>query len=95
MDRFASSRSTGPRRSTARPWSLHQSLARVSTDVAADADTRSVILTGSGTTFSAGGGFSYMQDNIDNAEMRKQTMLEARAIVPGIVPASDSGHRRG
>ncbi len=64
---------------------LHQSLARVWTEIASDAEARVVILTGSGATFSAGGDFGYMQDNIDNAEMRKQTMLEARAIVRGIV----------
>lgn len=64
---------------------MHQSLARVWTDIAADADARVVILTGSGTTFSAGGDFDYMQDNIDDAEKRRQTMIEARAIVRGIV----------
>lgn len=64
---------------------LHQALARVWTDIGADADARVVILTGSGTAFSAGGDFGYMQDNIDDAEMRRQTMLEARAIVRGIV----------
>ena len=64
---------------------LHQSLARVWTDIAADAEARVVILTGSGRAFSAGGDFGYMQDNIDNAEMRRQTMIEARAIVHGIV----------
>ncbi|TPG36561.1 enoyl-CoA hydratase/isomerase family protein [Mycolicibacterium hodleri] len=64
---------------------LHQALARVRTDIAEDADARVVILTGSGNAFSAGGDFGYMQDNIDDAEMRRQTMLEARAIVRGIV----------
>ena len=64
---------------------LHQALARVWTDIAADAEARVVILTGSGRAFSAGGDFGYMQDNIDNAEMRRQTMIEARAIVHGIV----------
>ena len=64
---------------------LHQSLARVWTDIAADAEARVVILTGSGRAFSAGGDFGYMQDNIDNAEIRRQTMIEARAIVHGIV----------
>ena len=64
---------------------LHQALAKVWTDIAADPDARVVIMTGSGSTFSAGGDFGYMQDNIDDAEMRTQTMLEARAIVRGIV----------
>jgi enoyl-CoA hydratase/carnithine racemase len=64
---------------------MHQALARVWTDIAEDADARVVILTGNGTTFSAGGDFGYMQDNIDDPEMRRQTMLEARAIVRGIV----------
>jgi enoyl-CoA hydratase/carnithine racemase len=64
---------------------MHQALARVWTDIAADADARVVIMTGSGSNFSAGGDFGYMQDNIDDAVMRTQTMLEARAIVRGIV----------
>ena len=64
---------------------LHQALAKVWTDIAADPEARVVIMTGSGSTFSAGGDFGYMQDNIDDAEMRRQTMLEARAIVRGIV----------
>jgi enoyl-CoA hydratase/carnithine racemase len=64
---------------------LHQALARVWTAIAEDVDARVVILTGSGSAFSAGGDFGYMQDNIDDAEMRRQTMVEARAIVRGIV----------
>jgi enoyl-CoA hydratase len=64
---------------------MHQALAKVWTDIAADTDARVVIMTGSGSTFSAGGDFGYMQDNIDDAEMRAQTMLEARSIVRGIV----------
>lgn len=64
---------------------MHQALAKVWTDIAADVDARVVIMTGSGSTFSAGGDFGYMQDNIDDAKMRAQTMREARAIVRGIV----------
>ncbi|BBZ27310.1 enoyl-CoA hydratase [Mycolicibacterium madagascariense] len=64
---------------------LHQALARVWSALAEDAEARVVILTGSGFAFSAGGDFGYMQENIDDAEMRTQTMLEARAIVRGIV----------
>lgn len=64
---------------------LHQALAKVWTLIAEDTEARVVVLTGSGSAFSAGGDFGYMQDNIDDAEMRRQTMLEARAIVRGIV----------
>lgn len=64
---------------------LHQALARVWTHIAEDTDARVVILTGSGSAFSAGGDFGYMQQNIDDAEMRRLTMLEARAIVRGII----------
>jgi len=64
---------------------LHQALAKVWTGIAEDADARVVIMTGSGSTFSAGGDFGYMQENIDDAAMRTQTMREARAIVRGIV----------
>lgn len=64
---------------------MHQAMAKVWTNIAADPDARVVILTGSGSAFSAGGDFGYMQENIDDAEMRTQTMIEARAIVRGIV----------
>jgi enoyl-CoA hydratase len=64
---------------------MHQAMARVWTDIAGDTEARVVILTGSGSAFSAGGDFGYMQDNIDDAELRRQTMLEARAIVRGII----------
>ncbi|MBJ7336398.1 enoyl-CoA hydratase/isomerase family protein [Mycolicibacterium sp.] len=64
---------------------LHQALARVWSALAEDAEARVVIVTGNGSAFSAGGDFGYMQENIDDAAMRTQTMLEARAIVRGIV----------
>jgi enoyl-CoA hydratase len=64
---------------------MHQALARVWTDIAADPEARVVIVTGSGSAFSAGGDFGYMQENIEDAELRAQTMVEARNIVRGIV----------
>jgi enoyl-CoA hydratase len=64
---------------------MHQALARVWSDIAADSDARVVIVTGSGSAFSAGGDFGYMQENIDDLELRRQTMVEARKIVRGIV----------
>ena len=64
---------------------LHQRLARLWTRIDEDADARAVIVTGSGNAFSAGGDFGYMQENIDDAEMRAQTMEEGRAIIAGMV----------
>lgn len=65
--------------------SLHQALARVWDHLAADDDARVVVLTGEGANFSAGGDFGYMQENIDDAELRAQTIDEGRAIVAGMV----------
>jgi enoyl-CoA hydratase len=64
---------------------MHEAMARVWDDIAADPEARVVIVTGSGSAFSAGGDFGYMQENIDDAELRRQTMVEARKIVRGIV----------
>lgn len=64
---------------------LHQALARVWDHIAADNDARAVVLTGQGSTFSAGGDFGYMQENIDDADLRAETIDEARAIVTGMV----------
>jgi enoyl-CoA hydratase len=64
---------------------MHQRLARLWTHIAEDDDARAVILTGAGSAFSAGGDFGYMQENIDDEEMRAQTMEEGRAIIAGMV----------
>lgn len=64
---------------------MHQALAKVWSHLDADADARAVVITGSGQNFSAGGDFGYMQENIDDAAMRAQTMAEGRAIIEGMV----------
>lgn len=64
---------------------MHQSLARVWDHLAGDADARAVVLTGRGPSFSAGGDFAYMQENIDDAALRASTIEEGRAIVRGMV----------
>lgn len=64
---------------------MHQALAKVWDRVAQDDGARAIILTGSGSAFSAGGDFGYMQENIDDEEMRAQTMGEGRAIIEGMV----------
>lgn len=64
---------------------MHQSLARVWDHLGGDDDARAVVITGSGSTFSAGGDFGYMQENIDDQAMRRQTIEEGRSIISGMV----------
>jgi enoyl-CoA hydratase len=64
---------------------MHQALARVWDQLAADDEARAVVMTGQGSNFSAGGDFDYMQENIDDAELRAQTIAEGKAIVTGMV----------
>ncbi|WP_375483446.1 enoyl-CoA hydratase/isomerase family protein [uncultured Mycobacterium sp.] len=42
-------------------------------------------MTGQGSAFSAGGDFDYMQENVDDAGLRAQTIDEGRAMVTGII----------
>jgi enoyl-CoA hydratase len=64
---------------------MHQALARVWDHLAGDSEASAVVLTGRGANFSAGGDFDYMQENIDDATLRAQTIDEGRAIVAGMV----------
>jgi len=64
---------------------MHQSMARVWDHLGRDAGARAVVVTGSGSSFSAGGDFGYMQENIDDEAMRVQTIEEGRSIIRGMV----------
>lgn len=64
---------------------MHRELAEVWRDVDADPDTRCAILTGEGTTFSAGGDFDMIQGIVDDFEIRMRSMREARDIVMNII----------
>jgi enoyl-CoA hydratase len=64
---------------------MHQSLARLWDHLRDDAGARVVVITGAGSTFSAGGDFGYMQENIDDEAMRAQTIDEGRSIIRGMV----------
>ena len=64
---------------------MHAELAEIWRDVDADPDIRCAILTGEGTTFSAGGDFEMIQGIVDDFEIRARTMREARDIVMNII----------
>ncbi len=64
---------------------LHEELARVFTDVAADPDADVIVLTGAGRAFSAGGDITWMQEMIDDRAMWERTRVEAKRIVFGML----------
>lgn len=60
---------------------LHEELAEVFLDAAADPDSDVIVLTGAGRAFSAGGDIVWMQDAIDRPETFEKTIREAKRIV--------------
>ena len=67
---------------------LHGELAEIWRDVDRDVGVNSVILTGAGKIFSAGGDFSIIQQNIDDFAARARQWKEARDIVYNIINCS-------
>lgn len=64
---------------------MHQALGRVWEHLTADDEARAVVVTGAGSVFSAGGDFEYMQENIDDEDLRAKTIAEGRAMIRGMV----------
>lgn len=60
---------------------LHRGMATVWSQLAADADARVVVLTGSGRAFCAGGDMEWFQRLQVDAEMRARLMLEAKQVM--------------
>jgi enoyl-CoA hydratase/carnithine racemase len=65
--------------------SLHVGLAELFPQLDADQDARVAVLTGRGRAFSAGGDFSYIDDITRDDDLRRQTLVDARRIVAGMV----------
>lgn len=63
---------------------LHRALADLWPQVNADLEARVVVLTGNGRAFSAGGDFHYIDDLTRDGALRKQTLVDGKAIVTGM-----------
>jgi len=64
---------------------LHRGLADLFPQLSADHEARAAVLTGKGRAFSAGGDFTYLDELTRDAELRRQTIVDGRAIVTGMV----------
>jgi len=64
---------------------LHRALADVFPMLDADTDARVAVITGNGKAFSAGGDFHYLDDLTKDDELRRQTLVDGRRIVTGMV----------
>ena len=76
-------------------------LGRFFVDVVDDEQTRVVVLTGAGKTFSAGGDFDYMRALLENPELLRKAMPHAKRLIfslldcPKPVVAKINGHAIG
>lgn len=77
-----------PGRLNAADHVMHRELAEIWRDIDQDPTVSSVILTGQGDAFSAGGDFEMIQGIIDDFDLRAKTWKEARDIVYNIINCS-------
>lgn len=64
---------------------LHRGLADLWPQVDADLEARAVVLTGNGRAFSAGGDFTYIDELTKDEARRRESLVDGRAIVTGMV----------
>jgi enoyl-CoA hydratase/carnithine racemase len=64
---------------------LHHGLAELFPQLDADDGARAAVITGNGRAFSAGGDFNYIDELTGDTELRRQTIVDGRKIVTGMV----------
>jgi enoyl-CoA hydratase len=64
---------------------MHEGLSRLFWQFNEDTDVRAVVVTGRGTTFSAGGEFSYIKKLTTDPDLRRRSMGWSRRLVLGMV----------
>jgi enoyl-CoA hydratase len=64
---------------------LHGALADVFPMLDADEDARVAVITGNGRAFSAGGDFNYIDELTTDDALRRQTLIDGKRIVTGMV----------
>lgn len=64
---------------------LHTNLARLFPQLSDDTEARAAVITGNGRAFSAGGDFNYLDELARDTDLRKQTLVDGRQIVRGMV----------
>lgn len=74
-----------PEQLNATNHALHKGLAELFPQIDADDDARAVVLTGKGRAFSAGGDFTYLDQLTKEAPLRRETLVDGKAIVTTMV----------
>jgi enoyl-CoA hydratase len=64
---------------------LHKGLAAVFPQLDADPDARAAVITGKGRAFCAGGDYSYLDELIDDADLRHESLTDGRHLVANMV----------